>query len=304
MAYDLFSKDNRPRVSMVNVGTSDSDTVIEMLKPESLELFSDSKGREQPDRMQEEKVKAIMASAVDIGIVQPAIVRELADGRRQILSGRHRREAAIRLNRLLPCDVRRNISDVEAYKIMAETNSPRGEQYPSEQGQIYKAYMDMRGNVSEEDTAKTIAEKFNVSSKTIYRYINITRLPPILQRAVDLKIIPISKTEKMLSFTAEQLNTLAQYIDFYEINKVMGKHIEILADNADNDWDIEFIWNLLHNNDENNTSSSEEDKSHDSKFDSVFLTEIKKRFSALSDLQTDALTDYIMSLIERDMNSD
>lgn len=225
---------------------ANSGKKIELLDPKEIELFQDSNGNEQPDRMQENKVLKIMASAEDVGIMQPAVVRLMADGKKQMLAGRHRREAAIRLNIKLPCELLYNIDDVTAYKIMAETNTRGDEQLPSEQGMIYKAYLDMRTSGGEEKTAKEIATKFGVSEKTIYRYIRILELPKKLQEAIDYKIIPIGKFEELFKISSTQQEAIGDYIDYYSIKHIGSKDLSKLLLVSDrDDWDIEFVWEVI-----------------------------------------------------------
>lgn len=219
---------------------------IELLDPEEIELFKDAKGNAQPDRLQENKVLKIMASAEDVGILQASVVRVLPDGTKQMLAGRHRREAAIRLNLKLPCEVLHDIDDVTAYKIMAETNTHGEEQFPSEQGMIYSAYLEMRTSGGEEKTVKEIAAKFGVSEKTIYRYIRILDLPGKLQEAIDYKIIPIGKLEELFKLTPEQQEILGEYIDYYGIKHLSAGNIRRLLLVSDrDDWDMDFVWQVL-----------------------------------------------------------
>lgn len=279
---------------------------IELLDPNTIELFKDADGEKQPDHMQEEKVLAIMASAEDIGFLQPAIVRLMPDGSKQMLSGRHRREAAIRLHQMLPCEIRRNISDTEAYKIMAETNTPNGEQYPSEQGQIYKAYLDMRTSGGEEKTTKEIAAKFNVSQKTIYRYIRLLDLPDKLRHAVDMKIIPIGKFETLLGgLSQEQLTVLGDYIDYYDVKHITSKDIKkLLLVSERDDWDLDLIWKVL-NEDmwaapaEQCSSSNEADNAADGPLpdNNVLISTIRQKYPAVSGISDNEICELVLSLL-------
>ncbi|WP_124098231.1 ParB N-terminal domain-containing protein [Ruminococcus sp. Marseille-P6503] len=237
---------------------------IELLEPKEIELFRDSKGNAQPDRLQENKILKIMASAEDVGILQPAVVRIMPDGKKQMLAGRHRREAAIRLNVKLPCELLYNIDDITAYKIMAETNTRGDEQFPSEQGMIYNAYLEMRTSGGEEKTVKEIAAKFGVSEKTIYRYIRILELPKKLQEAIDYKIIPIGKLEELFKFTTAQQEAIGDYIDYYEIKHIRASELcRLLLVSERDDWDTDFVWKVLNFPDEvamNQKNDSGDDK--------------------------------------------
>ena len=257
-----------------NHNTPDAAIKIEMLNPFEIELFSDENGNKQPDEIQEDKVLAIMASAEDIGILQPCVVRLLSDGRKQMLSGRHRREAAIRLGQQLPCEIRCDIDDVTAYKIMAESNPPDREKFPSELGKIYAKYLEMRTSGSEE--------------KSVYRYAALLQLPPKLQNAVDFKIISIGKFEGLLNnLTDEQLMALGDYIEHYEIKKLSAKKIDklVIASSTEQEWSDEYIDAILYENPDDADKEKKADKSNSDKL----ALKIRTTYSETQNLSEDEL---------------
>ena len=279
-----------------NHNNTDSAIKIEMLDPSEIELFSDENGNKQPDEIQEDKVLAIMASAEDIGILQPCVIRLLSDGRKQMLSGRHRREAAIRLGQQLPCEIRCDVDDVTAYKIMAESNPPGREKFPSELGKIYAKYLEMRTSGSEEKTAKEIAAKFSTSEKSVYRYAALLQLPPKLQNAVDFKIIPIGKFERLLNnLTDEQLIALGDYIEYYEIKKLSAKKIDklVIASATDQEWNDEYIDAVLY---ENPDDTDKEEKNKKNNSDRLIL-KIRMTYPETQDLSEDELDELVMNLL-------
>lgn len=284
-----------------NHNTPDAAIKIEMLNPFEIELFSDENGNKQPDEIQEDKVLAIMASAEDIGILQPCVVRLLSNGRKQMLSGRHRREAAIRLGQQLPCEIRCDIDDVTAYKIMAESNPPGREKFPSELGKIYAKYLEMRTSGSEEKTAKEIAAKFSTSEKSVYRYAALLQLPPKLQNAVDFKIIPIGKFERLLNnLTDEQLMALGDYIEHYEIKKLSAKKIDklVIASSTEQEWSDEYIDAILNALFlyENPDDADKEKKADKSNSDKLAL-KIRTTYSETQNLSEDELDELVMNLL-------
>ena len=248
-------RDNGTQTSAIN------PSEVVMLDPSSIELFKDSQGREQPDALIPDKVKAIVASAKEIGIQQPAVVRLMDDGTYQMLTGRHRRFAAMELGIELPCQVLSNIDDELAYKIMAETNIPTEEKLPSEQGRIYKAYFDMRHDREDKAIVATLSVIFRVSDKTIYRYINVLRLPKALQDAVDAKIIAIKDFESLLNLTEQHLEAVGEYVDYFDVKKLTKKHIDLLMfeDGADREreWDKDTVDEIL------NPPPAEEEQTED-----------------------------------------
>ena len=224
---------------------------VVMLDPNDVELFKDAQGREQPDALIPDKVKAIVASAKDIGIQQPAVVRLMGDGTYQMLTGRHRRFAAMELGIELPCQVLTNIDDELAYKIMAETNIPTDEKLPTEQGKIYKAYFDMRKERQETDIAATLSAIFRVSERQIYRYIKVLKLPQALQDAVDSKIINFKDFETLLRLHTQHQQAVGDYVDYFPVSKLTKKDLERLEEQDFNDteekeWDKDYVNEVLH----------------------------------------------------------
>lgn len=197
-------------------------------KVESIELnfihhYQDSQCGSQPFTMNEDKINQIMASAADIGIITPLIVRlwqtaESKEKNYQIIAGHHRFEAAKRLNLLtVPCVVRK-LSDEEAFQIVAESNIQRERTLPSEYGRIFTVYMQKR--LDTEMTAKEIADKFNVSPKTMYRYINVTKLNIKLQEYVDNGKILLAAADILSDFSTDNQELLTRLISETDCPKI------------------------------------------------------------------------------------
>lgn len=92
----------------------------------------------------------------------------------------------------MPCIVRK-YTDEEMYTVLAESNIQRDRTLPSEYGRIFARYMEIRK--SEDLTAEEIAAKFDISKKTMYRYINVHTLIPELQEMTDNKTINIAAVD-------------------------------------------------------------------------------------------------------------
>lgn len=192
-------------------------------KIENIELglimhYSSADGGLQPFHMNEEKINQIMASATDIGIVTPLIVRRTDGGKYQIISGHHRYEAAKRLELLsVPCVIRR-ITDDEAFQIVTESNIQRNKMLPSEYGKIFSMYLQKRNHI--DMTAKEVAEKFGISFKTMYRYINIAKLIPELQNYVDNEKILLAAADIISGFSADNQISVFEYLERPDSRKI------------------------------------------------------------------------------------
>lgn len=271
---------------------------IVMLDPNDIELFKDSHGREQPDALIPEKVQAIVTSAKEIGIQQPAVVRLMRDGTYQMLTGRHRRFAAMELGIELPCQVLTGIDDELAYKIMAETNIPTDEKLPSEQGKIYKTYFDMRHDNDEKKIAATLHVIFRVSVKTIYRYINVLRLPKALQDAVDTKLVAIKDFESLLTLTEQHLDAVGEYVDYFS-RKLPKKDIDALifddGTDREKEWDKEYVNDLL-NAPEEQPAEAESDPEPEVEEETIF-DRIRDEFEQTEQLTDDDIEQLIFGLL-------
>ena len=283
-----------------------NENEIKRIPLEEIRPYRSPDGRPQPYRIQQDKVQRIAESAKDIGQLQIIAVRPVQDPdfKYEVLSGHHRllgfKEAGLAS---ALCEIR-EVDDKTAYKIVAESNTPTGEFLPTEQGTIYKAYMDLRGQSEEEKTAKEIAGKFSVSIRTIYRYIALLDLIPPLQQAVNEQIIPLGLFENILSsLTDVQQQALADYIEIYAPNKLSKKQIRMLCEytGENRDFSPNEIYELFH-------SSSKESEGgepsladeHTGAYDRAsvsFFNEVRAIHSRFSHISDDELASFILKTL-------
>ena len=149
------------------------------------------------------------------GVLVPGLVRQLADGSYQMVSG-HRRKLASRLAGLntLPCIVR-DLTDDEAIIVMVDSNLQREKVLPSEKAFAYRMKLEAmrrqagrpKGNLSPVETnlrtSALIAQGTGDSRAQVDRYIRLTYLlPEILAMVDDSKIAFRPAVE--LSYLAEK----------------------------------------------------------------------------------------------------
>ena len=208
---------------------------IEQIYLSEIRPYQSPGGKPQPYRIQKNKVERIAISVKDLGVLQPIVVRPIKDieFKYEVLAGHHRYLAAIENEHsTIPVEIY-NVDDSKAYQIVAESNTRTEKVLPSENAEIYNAYMEMRPSSEQQKTALEIATKFDVSVKSIYRYISTLSLNKNLQKAVDTEIIPIKSVEKIVSqLTHNQQMDLWQYIDTYQPKKITAKQIDVLCSKA------------------------------------------------------------------------
>ena len=169
---------------------------------------------------QDEAMMEMMESVQLHGVLVPGLVRQLADGSYQMVSG-HRRKLASRLAGLdtLPCIVR-DLTDDEAIIVMVDSNLQREKVLPSEKAFAYKMKLEaMRRQGKRTDLTSTpVVEKLKGkdalssaiigkaagdSYEQVRRYIRLTYLlPEILAMVDDSKIAFRPAVE--LSYLAER----------------------------------------------------------------------------------------------------
>lgn len=175
---------------------------------------------EHPFKVKQDEAMLEMAESVrQYGVLVPGLVRQLADGSYQMVSG-HRRKLASELagRDTIPCIVR-DLTDDEAVIIMVDSNLQRERVLPSEKAFAYKMKLDaMRrqaGRPSKENgvplghhfqqgkSREILADNSPDSNTQIQRYIRLTNLiPEILDMVDDGRIAFRPAVE--LSYLAEQ----------------------------------------------------------------------------------------------------
>ncbi len=150
---------------------------------------------------QDEAMMEMMESVQLHGVLVPGLVRQLADGSYQMVSG-HRRKLASRLAGLdtLPCIVR-DLTDDEAIIVMVDSNLQREKVLPSEKAFAYKMKLEaMRRQAGRPNKGNSAPVGQNFGGKTsrellaaespdshsqIQRYIRLTNLIPEILDMVD-----------------------------------------------------------------------------------------------------------------------
>lgn len=206
-------------------GGKEKITTIELSR---LKPYRDKNGG-QPYKINPKKVEQIAASAADIGIITPLRVRPKGEIY-EVICGHHRLEAAKSLGQIsVPCIVR-DYSDDEVFKILSESNIQRDRTLPSEYGKIFARYMELRSD--DETTGEEIAAKFDVSRKTMYRYLDVNRLIPELQEMTDTGIINIGAVDYIAKLDVDVQNVLYLALDEAKVklSAALAKRVRSLAD--------------------------------------------------------------------------
>ena len=161
----------------------------------------------------DDKLAELQESIRINGILNPAHIRILADGTRQILSGRNRRRAARNLGyKKMPCIIKDLPDDDDAVLAIIADNRQFRELTPSVLGWSYRKELEIRKRQGQRNdlTSGQNVQKFSrdeisdkASGRKVSRYIRLTYLIDPLQELVDRKKIGLTVGEQLSYLSKE-----------------------------------------------------------------------------------------------------
>ena len=185
----------------------------------------------------DEQMESLVESIKENGVLNPIIVRQIEDGKFEIISG-HRRKRAIELANFeeIPCIVR-DLTDEEATILMVDSNLQREEILPSEKAYAYKMKMDAMKRQGERTdltstplveklrTNEKIGEEIGESREQIRRYIRLTKfIPEVLQMVADKKIA-FRPAVEISYLTEKEQSILLDIIEYNESTPSLAQAI-------------------------------------------------------------------------------
>ena len=161
------------------------------------ENFERTTGRPQPFRTySQEDLESLAKSIAEHGVIDPITVRPFEGGKYQIIAGRHRTRATALCGLAGIPGIIRDIDDVEAAKIMLDTNlEQRHNLLYSEKAYAYRMRMELEGcqgkrtDLAEDgekvDRLAEVGRKNKDNRRTVADLIRLTYLLPGLLKLVD-----------------------------------------------------------------------------------------------------------------------
>ena len=134
--------------------------------------------RKDTDAGQEDAGLAGLAQSIkENGLLNPLTVRPLKDGAYEIVAGQRRYLACRQLGMaMIPAIVRDQVSDTGAVALSLIENVQRADMHPLDKANAYKELREKySGNL------RQVSEATGVTVATIQRYLDLLRLPPVLQ---------------------------------------------------------------------------------------------------------------------------
>ena len=159
-------------------------------------------------RMNEEQLGELAASITANGVVQPVLVRPLANGRFQLIAGERRWMASQRAGKATIPAILRQVSDEQAMEITIVENLQRADLNPMEQARGFERLV-REFHMTQEQ----IAQRTGKDRASVANFLRLLRLPASVQAHVESGELSFGHARALLAFEdAEEMEKVAQRI--------------------------------------------------------------------------------------------
>jgi len=159
-------------------------------------------------QVNEDRLAELAASIVANGVVQPILVRPLADGRFQLIAGERRWRASQLAGKATIPAILRQVSDEQAMEITIVENLQRADLNPMEQARAFE-----RLSREFHMTQEQMATRTGKDRATVANFLRLLRLPTSVQARVESGELSFGHARTLLAFEhAEEIEKAAQRI--------------------------------------------------------------------------------------------
>src|ERR1035437_277518 len=159
-------------------------------------------------RVNEEQLAELAASITSNGVVQPVLVRPLANGRFQLIDGERRWRASQLAGKETIPAILRQVSDEQAMEITIVENLQRADLNPMEQARAFE-----RLSREFHMTQEQMAVRTGKDRATVANFLRLLRLPASVQVRVESGELSFGHARTLLAFEhAEEIEKAAQRI--------------------------------------------------------------------------------------------
>ena len=159
-------------------------------------------------QVNEDRLAELAASIVANGVVQPILVRPLADGRFQLIAGERRWRASQLAGKATIPAILRQVSDEQAMEITIVENLQRADLNPMEQARAFE-----RLSREFHMTQEQMAVRTGKDRATVANFLRLLRLPATVQSRVESGELSFGHARTLLAFEhAEEMEKAAQRI--------------------------------------------------------------------------------------------
>ena len=178
-------------------------------KPREIPLDQIDRNPFQPrSRVNEDQLAEMAASIVANGVVQPILVRPIADGRFQLIAGERRWRASQLAGKATIPAILRQVSDEQAMEITIVENLQRADLNPMEQARAFE-----RLSREFHMTQEQMATRSGKDRATVSNFLRLLRLPSTVQGKVESGDLSFGHARTLLAFEhAEEMEKAAQRI--------------------------------------------------------------------------------------------
>ena len=156
----------------------------------------------------EEQLAELAASISSNGVVQPILVRPLANGRFQLIAGERRWRASQLAQKPTIPAILRQVSDEQAMEITIVENPQRADLNPMEQARAFE-----RLSREFHMTQEQMATRTGKDRATVANFLRLLRLPASVQARVESGELSFGHARTLLAFEhAEEMEKAAQRI--------------------------------------------------------------------------------------------
>jgi ParB family chromosome partitioning protein len=175
----------------------------------------------------EAKLAELTASVAASGVVQPIVVRAVAGGRYQLITGERRWLASQRAGKVTVPAIVREVSDEAAMEMTIVENLQRADLNPMEQARAFQRLSQEFKLTQEQMATRTGKDRASVSN-----FLRLLKLPEIVQRGVEIGELSFGHARALLALEdADRMKAVAL--------KIAKEHLSVRA--AEN-----YIHGLLH----------------------------------------------------------
>jgi ParB family chromosome partitioning protein len=159
-------------------------------------------------QLNEDQLVELAASITANGVVQPILVRPLANGRYQLIAGERRWRASERAGKKTVPAILRQVSDEQAMEITIVENLQRADLNPMEQARAFE-----RLSREFHMTQEQMAVRTGKDRATVANFLRLLRLPASVQARVEAGELSFGHARTLLAFEhAEEMEKAAQRV--------------------------------------------------------------------------------------------
>jgi ParB family chromosome partitioning protein len=165
-------------------------------------------------RVNEEQLAELAASITANGVVQPILVRPLADGRFQLIAGERRWRASQLAGKATIPAILRQVSDEQAMEITIVENLQRADLNPMEQARAFD-----RLSREFHMTQEQMAQRTGKDRATVANFLRLLRLPASVQARVEAGDLSFGHARTLLALqNPEEMEKVANRIATHSLS--------------------------------------------------------------------------------------